>query len=143
MNKITENLWISDIESTQTQDTSRFDCIISVCQDSVQDNVSCINPQFNLSDGQNSSGERGMFTYELFEEACSEVLQRMKNGEIVLVHCHAGVSRSSSVCIAVLGVLNNTNWTYARSIVEDARPIINPNPDLIPFIKRYIEENSS
>lgn len=48
-------------------------------------------------------------------------------GETILVHCHAGVSRSASIVIAYL--VRDVGFTYpqAKAFVKNARPIIRPN----------------
>jgi len=45
----------------------------------------------------------------------------------VLVHCQAGISRSSSIIIAYLLHKTPMNYDEALSVVKNSRPIVNPN----------------
>ncbi|XP_065678739.1 dual specificity protein phosphatase 22 isoform X2 [Hydra vulgaris] len=51
---------------------------------------------------------------------------RKKNGN-VLVHCIAGVSRSSTICAAYLITITNLEWDEAILAVRVARQVVNPN----------------
>lgn len=55
------------------------------------------------------------------------VLKRNPNAKI-LIHCHAGISRSSSIVIYYL--MRTRGWDYNKSLeyLKSQRPIVNPNP---------------
>lgn len=57
----------------------------------------------------------------------------------VLVHCNAGVSRSSTIIIGYLIVVKKYTYSDAYSIVKAARPCIRPNNG---FEKQLIRLNS-
>jgi len=40
MNKITDDVWITDIDTVRFANKSQFDQILTVCQDCIDDNVS-------------------------------------------------------------------------------------------------------
>lgn len=140
--QIVGNLYIGDIQDVREGDTSRFDTIIGVCQDDCSDNVSCKYQHFNLADGpEDQIGHNpGEYSYELLEDAITAAFSARLRRETVLVHCHAGQSRSATVCIAALALLEGHSWEEAYNIVEDARPIINPHPQLVDDAKRFLEE---
>lgn len=48
-------------------------------------------------------------------------------GGRVFVHCHAGISRSATVCIAYLMQHKKVSMTDAYKYVQSRRPIISPN----------------
>lgn len=139
MNKIIENLWITDIDSVRERPTDRFDVVVSVCQEGVSDNVGCPNSHYNLSDGETEM-YGGKCNYPLFESAASEVLNHVKNDRVTLVHCHAGQSRSASVCIAVLAALRGIPYEESRRRIDRIRNI-HPDYRLVEFARRFIDEH--
>jgi len=162
MNQVTPHLWITDIEAAREQDTSRFDAVITVCQDSVEANVSddisyCHHP---LTDGepqghvqgdhdpqhgscitQEDDSFRGDNSYEGFAQAVDDVLVRLNRGDDTLVHCHVGRSRSVAVACAALAVVKGLTYDQAFTLVKEARPIANPNPALRTKAEKYIESH--
>ncbi|KJE97610.1 dual specificity protein phosphatase 9 [Capsaspora owczarzaki ATCC 30864] len=52
----------------------------------------------------------------------------IEGGGAVLVHCQAGISRSSTFVAAYLMFKHNYTVEQALGIIRDARPIISPNP---------------
>lgn len=49
---------------------------------------------------------------------------------VLLIHCAAGISRSSTVTIGVLMKREQKSWDEAESFVRARRPMIFPNPAL-------------
>jgi len=139
--QVSGGLYIADIQDVREGDTSTFDHIVGVCQDSCEANVSCEYTHFNMADG--SHDIRGMnpgeYSYDLLSDAIDEVVAARIRRETVCCHCHAGQSRSATVAIAALAVLNGTTWNEAYNTVRDARPIINPTPELVADGKKYVE----
>jgi len=73
---------------------------------------------------------RGYDTYDQdlishFDE-CYEFIEK-GIGTGVLVHCEAGISRSSTITVAYLMKKNKIDCTKALSIIRKARPIVFPN----------------
>lgn len=130
MNEITEQLWVSDITSAWTAPAGRFDRVVTVCQDSIEDNVGCAYDHFELADGVAGSTHGGECSYELFEAAADAVAEALRNDEVVLVHCHAGISRSTSVSAAALADVRDCTYTEAFETVKRNRPGARPAPVL-------------
>lgn len=103
MNEINNNLWVSDIQGAREQSTGRFDCVITVCQDEISDNVGCEYHHFNMNDGEGTE-YGGDDSFELFETASDTLLNALNKNKTVLIHCHMGQSRSVSVAVAALAV---------------------------------------
>jgi hypothetical protein len=72
-------------------------------------------------------GSKGMTVAELTEEA-DWVIAHLKAGERVLVHCSAGMNRSSSVCCAVLIRLEGLSAEEALERVREHHPWARPDP---------------
>ena len=62
----------------------------------------------------------------------------------VLVHCAAGISRSSSMVIAYLMIKNKTSYKDTYSMVKGKRPIICPNKGFVAQLmqlEKFLIEN--
>lgn len=64
----------------------------------------------------------------------------IENNGKILVHCVKGVSRSSSILIAYLMIMENYSFDYAFDLIKKERPICNPNENLINQL-RNIDRN--
>ncbi|KAJ4923906.1 hypothetical protein JOQ06_028161 [Pogonophryne albipinna] len=71
-------------------------------------------------------------------EECSGFIElaRQQDG-VVLVHCNAGVSRSSSVVIGYLMLREGLTFDDAYSQVKLARPSTRPNPGFYQQLQTY------
>lgn len=140
IDQIIEGLYITDIQTVRTKPVD-VDRVITVCQDSVNDNISCEYYHYNIADGEYTQGKYGGRTdYGVFEEAAERVLQSLEDGEDVLVHCHAGQNRSVSVSAAALAVFLSSDYSHALSTVENGRPMANPTETLERHAKRFVRE---
>lgn len=130
--KVHDQLWIANITATREEAIpDSVDRVVGVCQDSVEDNVGVPYTHFNLADGPfGVVGGRGEFTNRLFFEAAQFILDALTRGETVLVHCHAGQSRSASTSIAALAAYEGVSWYEMEEQVAKARPQIHPDPAL-------------
>jgi len=75
-----------------------------------------------------------------FESSYKYIDEAIKNKGNVLVHCHAGVSRSSSFVIAYIMKSQKKKYDTALDIVKSKRNKINPNPGFIQQLKEYEKE---
>lgn len=142
MREIEHGLWISDIRDVETRSTDRFDRVVGICQDDRSDNVGCDYYHFPLSDGppHPEAHNPGKFSYELFEAAVDTIIEGLKAGETVLVHCHAGQSRSVMASIAALAVFNGTDYEETFWKVRTANDGANPSNGVREFAKGYVRE---
>jgi len=70
--------------------------------------------------------------------ACVDFIrQAISSGGCVLVHCAAGISRSSAVVIAYLVATENLSPTVARADVKQRRPVISPNPGFVRQLEAF------
>ncbi|XP_029030697.1 dual specificity protein phosphatase 19-like isoform X2 [Betta splendens] len=73
-----------------------------------------------------------------YVEECSTFIDRAREQDgVVLVHCNAGVSRSSSVVIGYLMLREGLPFDAAYSQVKQARPSIRPNPGFYQQLQSY------
>ena len=69
----------------------------------------------------------GMAAEELLEEGAA-IAERLRAGQRVLVHCAAGVNRSSTVCCAALIALEGLSAAEALARVRERHPDAAPDP---------------
>ena len=71
-------------------------------------------------------------------EKCNQFINEARSGGgSVLVHCNAGISRSSSI---IIGYLMKTNgWSFDESLhhVRKVRPIVCPNEGFAKQLRSY------
>lgn len=142
MNEVMEDLWIADIETVETRGLTIFDTVVSVCQDTADDNVSDDTPYLHVSladDERSAEMWGGSIAYEDFEKAVNTVREAMDDGT-VLVHCHAGQNRSAAVCAAVVAAEKDRRYRVGEDTVRKARPIINPTPVMERHAKKYVTD---
>lgn len=148
MDEIYDGLWITSLDGVQMGSTGQFDRLVSVCQDTVTDHVAEHQAYewHNICDGATCDQYGGSESYESFWKAASSVADAVGRGESVLVHCHAGQSRSAAVCIAALheiapeetGVVGAERWKQLRDVVESARPQIHMDDQLAAYSMRFV-----
>ncbi|KAM6916212.1 dual specificity protein phosphatase 19-like [Xenentodon cancila] len=71
------------------------------------------------------------------EECSSFIDQAQKQDGVVLVHCNAGVSRSSSIVIGYLMLREGLSFDDAYNQVKLARPSIRPNAGFYQQLHNY------
>lgn len=137
--QIVGGLYISDIDGVRHGDTSKFDRVISVCQDECSDNVACEYEHFSLADGpQDEQGHvPGEYSYELLTDAIDAVVKARIKKETVCVHCHAGMSRSVAVCIGALVIVEGMSYNEAYDKLYETKDI-HPVPEMLDDVKKYV-----
>jgi len=63
----------------------------------------------------------------------------IKQGNNILVHCSAGVSRSASIVISYVMKVKKIDYSDAYLLVKTARPIISPNMGFQMQLKKWHE----
>ena len=56
----------------------------------------------------------------------------------ILFHCYAGISRSASLCIALLAKLESCSYDIALGHVKEMRPEVEPNTGFVEAIEEYL-----
>jgi protein-tyrosine phosphatase len=131
-------LFISDIQSVAEQPSAQFDVVVSVCQDTVEDNVGCEYWHYNLADDEQSK-ERwgGSCDYDDFAEAMLHLTELLLDEKTVCLHCHHGRNRSVTVAVGALSVLLDITPRHALDIVTQHRPEADPKVDTFVHTSRF------
>lgn len=77
-----------------------------------------------------------------FETAVDTVPRLFREDGSLLVHCTAGISRSSTVLAATLAAEEDRTFHDALAIVQEARPHAVPNPPLHELAVTYLAARS-
>lgn len=142
MDRVSTNLWVGNISDAQEESMKSYGIqkVITVCQDSVQDNIGCEYHHYNMSDGpDNSYG--GDHSFELYEKAADNLYRSLSNSTKTLIHCHKGQSRSVSVAAGAIGRLENKSFEEAFNKIKSKRTQANPDELLRDHARDYIQAN--
>lgn len=145
-NEIIPNLWLGELLSEEELIANKFTHVLSIYdkQPIFIDSSNFITKWINIKD----NGSENISEY--FEE-CSEFIHNaLKSGGKIYVHCHMGISRSSSIVIAYImqyGVCldDEKKFTFysALEYVGNKRHIICPNLGFNLALQQYEKDLSS
>ena len=76
----------------------------------------------------------------VFEKAADVIADARSQGKRVLVHCAAGVSRSSTAVMAYMMLHEGMGWADALEYLREGRPCVNPHPLLVRSLIRDLGE---
>ena len=75
-----------------------------------------------------------------FDETNEFINDAIKEGGNILVHCYAGISRSTSIIIAYLMKYKKMNFNKSFELIKEKRGKIQPNSGFILQLKAYEKE---
>jgi predicted protein tyrosine phosphatase len=110
----------------QSETRPEVDAVLNLCE---LDNPWVMHAGRHLNDRFSCKGEMaiGMDMSDLLAEG-RWVAERLRAGQRVLVHCYAGVNRSSTVCCAALMLMEGISATEALTRVRENHPNCRPDP---------------
>jgi protein-tyrosine phosphatase len=124
MNKIIDGVYLGNLQAAQNLPALKSSCITHILQ--VANGIQPMFPKqftykvIDVPDLHHANLQRH------FPAAISFIKQGIQAGG-VLVHCHAGVSRSSSIVIAYLMQEHRMTFQEALAFASLRRPVIFPN----------------
>lgn len=137
MDKVGNQIWLADISTVMTEDVGHFDLVLTVCEDNIEDLVSCDYGHFELPSASSClAGDPP--SYDDFAKAVDRLYRALSDGQTVLVHCHSGTSRSVAVGTAGLARYEHRDFESALESVEEARPSADPSEVYRDYGKRYV-----
>lgn len=139
MNKVSEQLWLTDISHAMTDDVAHFDLVLTVCEDDISDLIDCDHKQIALPPATRySSKASAPVSTDEFAEAADTLYRALTDNKTVLTHCRSGTSRSVAVASAAFVRHRETDFDEALQLIEEARPSANPSEAYRSFAKDYI-----
>ena len=130
MHMVVDNLFLGNLRAAQDDQllqAHNITCIVQCLQDS------SMAPAFRFAEYctvpvADFEGENIAF---LLPKAVRFIHASRQAGKAVLVHCAAGVSRSSTVVIAYMMATTQRNWEAALEFVRSRRRCVSPNPGFL------------
>ena len=129
--KIIQNLYLGSIYSTNPIILNQLGInnVVSAIKTNKSNTWNTFNLRWDDIPSQNIFPE--------IDNAYHFINSKLNLGEKVLVHCHAGVSRSTTVILYYLMKKFQLPLKTAYSIVKNQRNIINPNPGFMQQLQFY------
>jgi hypothetical protein len=126
-------LYISDLYTAKCNNIIKkynIKCVINVCTDQYEV-IADKNLKINISDEitQNIS--------KYFAESYKFIDDNISNGNNVLVHCHAGISRSVTIVISYIMKKYSLPYFPAMKIVKSCRSFAEPNDGFVEQLKAF------
>lgn len=133
ISKITDNLYLSSFVGTTEYNLLKFriTCVVSACRETPR--VQMKGVEAIKLDVQDKPTE---FLAKYFDFVADKINEVIKKNGIVLVHCVAGISRSTSCILAYLMKHKRMRLRDAHTFVKSKRSFIRPN---LGFWKQLID----
>lgn len=133
ISRITDNLYLSSFVGTTEYNLLKFKitCVISACRETPK--VQMKNVESIKLEVQDKPTE---FLAKYFDFIADKINEVIKKNGIVLVHCVAGISRSTSMILAYLMKHKRMRLRDAHALVKSKRSFIRPN---LGFWKQLID----
>jgi protein-tyrosine phosphatase len=144
---IIDNLFLSccfGAVNTNTIKQNKIDCIVKMYGNSDSNGIYKYHPGITYLeiDAYDVPNYR---ISQHFVECFKFINDNIKNKKNVLVHCHAGISRSSTIVIMYLMVKYKITMQKAYEYVKSKRPIVQPNRGFFAELQRldkFLEKNT-
>jgi protein tyrosine/serine phosphatase len=134
---VSPNIAIGDIDSSYTNFDIIFD--LSFYQETPhfkKHDIKEINGHVRIAIIDNPSEET--FMLNILQKYVPFILQQIEQGKKILIHCFAGISRSSSLAIACIAQKEGLSFEATLDIVKSIRQQVKPNQGFCNAIKKYL-----
>ncbi|XP_051953737.1 dual specificity protein phosphatase 22-A isoform X2 [Xyrauchen texanus] len=124
MNKVVDGLYLGNIRDSENRDSlSRHGIthILSVCNNAKPVFEDMTYLCINAADASNQN------LSQHFKESIHFIHECRLNGGSCLVHCLAGVSRSTTMVVAYLMTVTSYGWEECLTAVKAVRSFVGPN----------------
>lgn len=133
MRSVSDQLSLGDrVDGEIHADKDDFDVIVTL---GYYDGAGYTAPDTNVD----LSFPDGDHDYDDFERAADRVREELREGNLVLAHCQAGISRSTCVGAAAIAVENGLPWDEAYDRCKNGQ--IEAASQMIESLQRYVAEN--
>ena len=132
MSEITDQIWVGNYGDACNEiflSERKITHIIN-CAKELQASVLRPGYQINIVDDVADAK-----TKKYFLEAASVLDRWVREGNKIIVHCFAGISRSTSVVITYCMVYKGWSYDIAYRHLKQRRFQTNPHPDFVPILK--------
>lgn len=139
MDQITSHIWLGDSGAARDYNTLKKEGITATLNVAIDLDTSdyygpdVLRCKRGLIDGPGNEQAD-------FDKAVQLLIELLAEGHKVLVHCHAGVSRSPSVVAAHIAKTTGNSFQYALDFVGEKRPIIHPHAALVKLARTFLKE---
>ena len=138
-NKITESIFLGKSNSAQNLDVLQELGITHILM--VGYDLEAKFPKQITYTHLEMDDKEGVNIQVYFDTACDFIDEAINSGGKILIHCHAGVSRSASIVIAYLIKQKKISYEEAREICRQGRPCINPNRGFVEQLRHWSKQH--
>lgn len=134
MDEIIPGLWIGDLQCTKNVENLKAHGIFSILtamRGRITIHETFIRHQIQLDDTEDAD----VMTH--FLPSIHFIQAELDKGRGVLVHCQAGVSRSSTIVAAYLMYLKDIDPRTALELIKQARPAVEPNQNFLQQLELF------
>ncbi|KAK6479998.1 dual specificity protein phosphatase 22-A [Huso huso] len=124
MNKVVDGLYLGNIRDSEDKDSLAKNGVTHIL--SVYNNAKPVLQDMTYLCIQ-ASDSSSQNLVQHFKECISFIHESRLSGGACLVHCLAGVSRSTTVVVAYLMTVTNFSWEECLSAVKAVRSFVGPN----------------
>ncbi|CAL8243430.1 unnamed protein product [Lota lota] len=140
MNKVVDGLYLGNIRDAENKGSLSQNGITHIL--SVYSNAKpVLKDKTYLCINAADASSQNLSHY--FKECIGFIHECRLNGGSCLVHCLAGVSRSTTMVVAYLMTVTPYSWEECLNAVKAVRPFVGPNPGFQQQLQEYQATNVS
>ena len=126
--EVIHNLWLGDAVSSQSIEfikSKNINCIFNctVSSDFLNNSLIIIKKKYRIPVKDNCLPEEINLMYSIFDKTTQLIYKHLQDGDIILVHCHAGRQRSVAVIIAFIMRYSRLTFLKALELLKTKRQV--------------------